>query len=451
MQLKFDARRMRLLKKRPSKKGPVVYWMSREQRTVDNWALIHAAEAAEEGAVALHVVFCLVPDYMDAAWRQYAFMLKGLREVEKDLGERGIPFTLLTGKPWVALPPYLHEIGASYLVTDFDPVGIKVEWRKKVVGGIDIPAAEVDAHNIVPCWNVTSRKIVSFVNYRTKLMPLLFEFLTEYPELNAVDMKDRAVPVDWDAAMAGLRVDRSIGEVDWIVPGQEAALASLHEFIEHRLNDYPVASSNPLQDGQSNMSPYLHFGQISGQRVALEVNRSSADEKAKSLYLDRLIIQREIADNFCLHNPNYDTFGGFPEWARRSIDEHRLDPRDHIYTLEQFERAQTHDPIWNAAQMEMVKRGKMHGSLRAYWASKILEWSKSPEEAYETARYLNDRYQLDGRDASGYSGIANVIGGLYDRPWKSKDVIGKVKKLTYTEQLLRFDTHAYRDMVASLK
>ncbi|HSV41932.1 MAG TPA: deoxyribodipyrimidine photo-lyase, partial [Methanomassiliicoccales archaeon] len=416
-----------------------------------NWALYYAVGQAEMLQVPLCVVFCLAPEYMGATWRQYHFMIAGLKEVGLELRSMGIGLTVLPGHPWVVLPPFLHEINASVLVTDFDPVRIKVDWKKKVVSGTNLSVREVDAHNIVPCWTVASRKIETFATFRMKIAPVLPEFLVEYPEMMKMSKVMDHRPVDWGEVAGTLRIDLSVGEVEWIRPGPTEGMKVLREFCENKLSDFPEQSVDPLKDGQSNLSPYLHFGQVSAQRVALEVGRSSASPEAKAKFLDNLIVKREIADNFCLHNPNYDTFGGFPEWAKRSIDEHRSDEREHIYTLEQLEASQTHDPLWNAAMMEMVKRGKMHGSLRPYWASKILEWSRTPEEAYQNALYINDRYGLDGRDASGYTGIAMVIGGLYDRPYRSKEVLGKVKRHTYTGQRMRFDVHGYCEMVKDLR
>ena len=163
-----------------------------------------------------------------------------------------------------------------------------------------------------------------------------------------------------------------------------------------------------------------------------------------------MIVKRELADNFCLHSQEYDTTGAFPIWARRSLDEHRSDPRDHIYSVRELEGANTHDPLWNAAQTELLKIGKIHGSLRGYWAEKILEWSKRPEDALAAALYLNNRYSLDGNDPSGYTGISMVVGGLYGKPWKSKEVVGKLKRHTYTQERFSYDIQAYYDKVAKL-
>jgi deoxyribodipyrimidine photo-lyase len=164
-------------------------------------------------------------------------------------------------------------------------------------------------------------------------------------------------------------------------------------------------------------------------------------------FLEELIVRRELSDNFCSHTPDYDSFSCFPSWARETLDRHRHDPRQYLYGPEQFEGAATHDPLWNAAQSEMVRTGKMHGYLRMYWAKKILEWSASPEEALETAILLNDRYELDGRDPNGYAGIAWSIGGVHDRPWPERPVYGKIRSMTFQGCRKKFDVDAYVRMV----
>ena len=159
--------------------------------------------------------------------------------------------------------------------------------------------------------------------------------------------------------------------------------------------------------------------------------------------MEELIVRRELADNFCFYNPQYDSFAGFPTWAQKTLDEHRRDPREYLYTLAQFEQAQTHDDLWNAAQLEMVQTGKMHGYLRMYWAKKILEWTRSPEEALQIAIYLNDRYELDGRDPNGYTGIAWSLGGVHDRAWGERKVFGKIRYMSYNGCKSKFDVTAY--------
>jgi len=442
-------RRERKVKDHPYKGGPVVYWMCRDQRAHDNWAMIHSIQFANESGVPLCVAFCLVPQYLGACIRQYGFMLKGLAEVEAELIDHGIGFVVLEGYPEVVFPSFLHMTGAGLLVTDFDPLLKKREWKRKLAGEITIPFHEVDAHNVVPCWLASKRRIITYSTFKEKLAPLVHEFLCDFPPLKSPDAPWPIAhkSIDWKGITGRLNVDRAVKEVDWILPGEKAARASMEEFLRTRLPSYPELASDPMASGESDLSPYFHFGQLSSQRVALEVELADAPLEAKSDFLGQLIIKKEISDNFCLHTPEYETFGAFPKWARDSIDAHRSDEREHLYNLEQFEKGQTHDPLWNATQMELVKIGKTHGSLRKYWAQKILEWTNSPEEALSIAMYLNNRYSLDGRDPSGYTGIAY---GLFGHPWASNDVIGKVRNRTYTGERLRFDIHAYEEMVKKL-
>jgi deoxyribodipyrimidine photo-lyase len=173
------------------------------------------------------------------------------------------------------------------------------------------------------------------------------------------------------------------------------------------------------------------------------VEDASAGQKGKEAFLEELIVRRELADNFCFFNQQYDSVAGFPPWAQKTLDEHREDSRDYLYTLVQFEQSRTHDDLWNAAQREMVKTGKMHGYLRMYWAKKILEWTSSPEEALKVAIYLNDRYELDGRDPNGYTGIAWSLGGVHDRAWGEHTVFGKIRYMSYNGCKSKFDVAAY--------
>jgi deoxyribodipyrimidine photo-lyase len=217
----------------------------------------------------------------------------------------------------------------------------------------------------------------------------------------------------------------------------------LFGFITHGLAGYDALRNDPNADGQSGLAPWLHFGQLSAQRVALEASRAEGGTASGDAFLEELVVRRELADNFCWHNLNYDRVEGFPAWALKSIDEHRHDHREFVYPSEQFEAGQTHDPLWNAAQSQMVASGRMHGYLRMYWAKKILEWTASPESAMETAIHLNDRYQLDGRDPNGYAGIAWSIGGVHDRAWGERPVFGKIRYMNAKGCQRKFDAERY--------
>ena len=171
--------------------------------------------------------------------------------------------------------------------------------------------------------------------------------------------------------------------------------------------------------------------------------KEAGSKPGTAAFIEELVVRRELSDNFCLHRQDYDTTDCFPEWAKASLNKHLADKRPYLYTRDEFEHAKTHDPLWNAAQMEMVEHGKMHGYMRMYWAKKILEWAETPEEAMSTAIYLNDRYELDGRESNGYVGIAWSIGGVHDRPWPERPIYGVVRYMSYNGARSKFDVDAY--------
>lgn len=448
-----DQRRCHELNNNGMGSGSIIYWMSRDQRVHDNWALLKTAELAEAHGRPIGVVFCLAPRFLGAALRQYAFMFKGLREVERKLSSLHIPFFLLVGDPVERLLDFIDRAGAGAVVCDFNPLRLSMGWKTAAARRMRIPLIEVDAHNIVPCRFVSEKREVGARTLRPKLSRLLGEFLTEFPAMKPARVGWSGVPPenDWDVAMRSLRINRGVPEVDWLQPGETAALRRLIRFTEEGgLLRYAEGRNTPDDDVQSNLSPYLHFGQLAPQRVAFEARRHGATTAPLSAFQEQLIVRRELSDNFCLHASNYDSVDAFPAWARKSLDLHRSDKRERLYSIEEFELARTHDDLWNAAQREMAGRGKMHGYMRMYWAKKILEWSPSPEAALETAIKLNDTYELDGRDPNGYAGVAWAVGGVHDRPWFDRPVYGVVRYMNRSGCERKFDVGAYIRRVIKL-
>ena len=433
------------------KKGPVVYWMSRDQRVGDNWALSFAQEMALERSSPMAVVFSLTEDFLGATIRQYGFMLRGLQEVEVALAERRIPFVLLRGDSGDAVSKFAEEHSVGAVVTDFSPMRTKRSWTGDVVERQDIPVYEVDASNIVPCWRASPKQEYAARTFRPKLRRLLPQFCGVPPEIRSHPHPlDLEGGTDWDRILRDLKVDRSVPEVEWIKPGPRAAGMALDRFLREKLSVYHRDRNDPTIDGQSNLSPYLHFGQISAARIALESLGADADPTSRASFLEEVVVRRELSDNFCFYNPGYDSFAAFPDWAKKTLNDHRSDPREYLYCQKELERGETHDDLWNAAQKEMVHRGKMHGYMRMYWAKKILEWTESPEEAMRIAIYLNDRYELDGRDPNGYTGISWSIGGVHDRAWGEREVFGKVRYMSQRGARSKFDVDSYIEGVGSL-
>jgi deoxyribodipyrimidine photo-lyase len=440
----INEKRIRLLQKGNESNGPVVYWMSRDQRVHDNWALIFSQQLALEKNRPLAVVFNLVPDFLEATIRQYGFMLTGLEQLESELKKYNINFFLTKGNPETEIPSILKLLNASILVSDFDPLKIKRIWKRDVAKKINIPFYEVDAHNIVPCLFVSDKMEFGAYTIRPKIYKVLPEFLDEFPELKKMKLSYLSAEIiDWKDIKNSIKVNRDVNEIDWLKSGEQNAQIVLKDFLEKKLDRYAEERNDPNKNVLSNLSPYLHFGQISAQRIALTVNQFYGNHPSSDSFLEELIVRRELSDNFCYYNTKYDSFEGFPDWAKKTLNDHRKDKREFIYSLEEFEKAKTHEDLWNAAQIEMVKTGKMHGYMRMYWAKKILEWSKSPEEALKIAIYLNDKYELDGRDPNGYTGCAWSIGGVHDRAWTERQIFGKIRYMNFNGAKRKFDVASY--------
>ena len=257
--------------------------------------------------------------------------------------------------------------------------------------------------------------------------------------------KIKREPIDWEACYASLKCDRNVKVVEWCTPGYRAAVANLAEFIESRVGAYESERNDPNKSALSNMSPWYHFGHVSVQRCILELKRRASKRHSKAVenYMEEAIVRRELAENFCFYQPDYDKLSGAYEWARKSLDEHARDKRVNLYTLDDLDNFRTHDKLWNAAQVQMRVEGKMHGFLRMYWAKKILEWTESAEQALEFAIYLNDRYQLDGREPSGYVGCMWSICGVHDQGWAERSVFGKIRYMNYEGCRRKFDVDRF--------
>jgi deoxyribodipyrimidine photo-lyase len=441
----INEKRIRLLQDGNIIKGPVIYWMSRDQRMHDNWALLFAQNLALEIKEPLIVVFCLLPGFLSATLRQYGFMLKGLEVLEKELADYNIPFRLLKGEPGTEIPEFIKKEKAAKLVADFDPLKIKRIWKRDVAKKINIPFYEVDAHNIIPSLYVSGKEEYGAYTIRPKIYKELPEFLVDYPDVLKMK-KYQSVSsrlIEWQQVEESLKVDRNIKEIDWIKPGFKKANEELNNFLENKFVTYAESRNDPVKNGQSDLSPYLHFGQISAQRIALEIKRINGNMESEKSFLEELIVRRELSDNFCYFNKNYDSFNGFKDWAKESLIKHKKDKREFVYSLEQFEKAETHEDLWNAAQKEMVNTGKMHGYMRMYWAKKILEWSETPEKALKIAVFLNDKYELDGRDPNGYTGCAWSIGGIHDRAWQEREIFGKIRYMNRNGAKRKFNIAEY--------
>lgn len=440
-----DTRRVRTRNDKVIHDGPVVYWMQRDQRVQGNWAMLYAQECAIKANVPLVVVFNLVPVFGNTSLRHYDFMFGGLAEVEKELSVLNIPFVLLQGNPDKTITSYVEEHSVGHLVTDFNPLRFTDVWRKKVAKKIPVLFSEVDAHNIIPAWIVSPKEEFAAYTIRPKVHRILSEFLTVFPKVATQQQSHvkKVEKINWDSVLENVQTNREVIPVTWLHPGISNAHETLKHFIKNQLDAYPVKRNDPNENHLSHLSPYLHFGQMGAQSIALKIQNADAKRESKDTYLEELIVRRELADNFCFYNSNYDKVTGAHAWAQKSIGEHKADVREFIYTKGEFEEAKTHDPLWNAAQLQMVKEGKMHGFMRMYWAKKILEWTKDVQEAIDIALYLNDKYELDGTDPNGVVGVMWSVCGVHDRAWNERPVFGKIRYMNYKGCKRKFDVAQY--------
>jgi len=423
--------------------GPcVVYWMRRSVRARDNPALEVAIQVGNAFGKPVLVFFALVP-VANANLRHYAFLVQGLPEIQEELARRQVGF-VLRRYPDHSVIKLCTQVRAALLVTDENPMRGPEQRLGRVVQQLRIPVWSVDSDVVVPGSLIPTKQYAARI-IRPKLLRLREQF--------AVKGRNRVARIAWrrsvlslpcdQSCLEGLKIDRSVQPVRELCGGTRSALRVLREFIRHRLADYPLRRNHPETAGTSQLSAYLHFGHISPVTVALQVLKASAPHPAKEAFLDKLITWRELAVNFVRTHELYDTIECAEPWAHRTLAKHARDKRPTSYNERQLENAETHDTLWNAAQIQMVERGWMHNYMRMYWAKKILEWSRSPAEAFQIAVRLNDKYEIDGRDPNGYAGIAWAIAGKFDRPWPERPIFGQIRYMSAASTGRKFDSKQY--------
>jgi deoxyribodipyrimidine photo-lyase len=417
----------------------VVYALSRDIRVQDNWALLRAVEIARMHKKQLGVVYHLIVNYLGGSRRQWEFKLAALKRLEQDLAAKNIPLSIVLGDEMELIDWYKkHNVAA--VVTDFCPLRGSQKRTNMIAKKLSVLVEQVDAHNVVPCWIASNKQEFGAYTLRPKIHKLLPEYLTDFPTLHKVNQELRWPPINWEKLRTHADIDDRVPPVDFSPDHAEKDLAA---FLGKRLTGYAQRRNDPTCHGQSGLSPYLHYGVLSPQRVALLAQQAHAPLHDREAFLEELIVRRELADNFCFYNAHYDTVQGFPDWSKKTHAEHARDKRQYIYTLRDFSAAKTHDALWNAAQREMVRTGKMHGFMRMYWAKKILEWTPNVAEAMRIAIHLNDLFSLDGRDPNGYAGIAWSIGGVHDRAWFDRPIFGKIRYMNAAGCKRKFDVEEY--------
>ncbi len=440
--------RIRALNERRVRKGKyILYWMQASQRAEYNHALEFAILKANELRQPLIVFFGITDQFPEANERHYTFMLEGLKEVKDSLKKRGIQMVIRHESPEVGALRLATR--ASLTVVDRGYLRIQRTWRDNVSKRMASPLFQVESDVIVPVEETSPKEEYAAATIRSKIKRKLDGFLVPLKEHEplidslALDFDSFDID-DLEKAISKLRIDRSIKRVDSFHGGTKEAKSHLETFLDSKLDRFPELRNDPTLDYVSHMSPYLHFGQISPLYIALEVSKTGSP--GIEAFLEELIIRRELSMNFVFYNEKYDCFEAIPDWAKKTLKNHQKDKRSSLYSLKELEGAKTHDPYWNAAQKEMLHTGKMHGYMRMYWGKKILEWTKTPEEAFRNALYLNNKYELDGRDPNGFTGVAWCF-GKHDRPWGERPIFGNLRYMNDKGLKRKFDADGYVKMI----
>jgi deoxyribodipyrimidine photo-lyase len=431
----------------------VLYWMQQSQRAEENYALEYAIRKANKLRLPVVVAFGLTPKYPEANLRHYTFMLQGLREVRRRLALRKILFVVQYGEP----PETALRLArlAACVICDCGYLRHQRRWRAQVAKEAGCLVEQVECDAIVPVEVASTRLETSARTFRPKIMRLhrCFDDLSPTRlSRSPTDLKIKGLDLDDEVAvLAPLDLDRSVKPVPLFAGGTSAAKRWLADFLRAGLTGYAEHRNQPQTDFLSHMSPYLHFGQISPAYIARKIHGSSAGDRIdRDSYLDEFIVQRELSINFVYFSKDYDKFSSLPEWARGTLEKHKGDLRPKIYSKDQLEDAQTHDPWWNAAMNEMKVTGYMHNYMRMYWGKQILAWSRTPQMAYKTVLELNNKYFLDGRDPNSYANVGWIF-GLHDRPWPEREIFGSVRCMTAGGLMRKTDPEAYVEKVELLR
>lgn len=436
----------------------VLYWMRAAIRSDENPALDVAKLIADQQDVPLLTYQAISEHYQFASDRHHTFMLQGARDLQKQFSATDISyaFHLATRND---RRRHLVDLAnrAAVVVTEDMPVDPPRRFLAALTNATETPVISVDSACVAPMLLVKKAHTRAF-KFRNATKQIYADRLTrKWP---AVEVKVKPLdlaglpfePVDLQTAdiaelVSRCDIDHAVGPVVDTIGGSTAGYQRWHEFKSKRLARYANHRNNPLLDGASRLSAYLHYGMVSPFRIAREsaaINHAGAEK-----FLDELLIWRELAYAFCFHRDDHNQWSAIPDWARETLDRHANDCRPEIYSDEQLARAQTNDEFWNAAQKSLLVNGELHNNVRMTWGKAILNWKQSPQSAFRTIIDLNHRYALDGRDPASYGGILWCL-GQFDRPFEPEEnIIGTVRPRPTSNHASRLDTNAYSAKVAT--
>jgi deoxyribodipyrimidine photo-lyase len=459
--------RIRILNDRAPREnaGYVLYWSLMNRRVEQNHALAHAAEIANAHGLPLLVYESLSCDYPAANDRTHTFVLEGVPQNDAALRALGIGYFFYLRARRSDPNDVLYRLAsrARAVVTDDYPVFIAMRHNPRVAAHLTIQYIAVDSSCIVPM-SLHEKRNYGAYTIRPRIHRVLRSYLqpVELPALrqkwrpsllpDGLSSLSRTVTIDAIPPLVGAcEIDHSIPPSVEYTGGSKEAARRLHRFLEHRLRLYARESGQPSKHATSTLSPYLHFGHISALEIALAVRAHAEEHRLiPDEFLEQLIVRRELAFNFArFAGDRIESLDLLPDWCKATMAKHAGDPRPYVYSPGQFENAETHDPLWNATQRELLLRGTIHGYYRMYWGKKIIEWSPTYEEALRTMIHLHDVYALDGRDPNTYANILWCF-GLHDRPWAERPIFGQLRYMSLEGMKRKTGVDAYITEIQAL-
>ncbi|HEM55507.1 MAG TPA: deoxyribodipyrimidine photolyase [Thermodesulfobium narugense] len=421
----------------------ILYWMQGAFRTTYNHSLEYAKYLSNEQSLPLKVLVVIDFSYPEGNFRSFKFFLEGLKDVSDELISQQIGIDIVVGRFQDILRPYIDN--AKMMVTDKSYLPNLINIKNAIYDENKITVYQVDTNLVLPVNLASPKREYAAYTIRPKILKHLEEHRHDFEEVkyNGAFLHPK-IEIDLDNIENELiRQNLIFVSPAPYVGGYKEAKKNLDDFIGNKLKYYKDCRSDPNKDIESNLSPYLHFGNISPIEILNELEKVEGNPENYYSFQEELVVRRELSHNFTYYSNDLNNLENLlPSWAIKTFDEHEDDKREYVYSLEEFEDSKTHDEIWNASQRELKKRGKIHNYMRMYWGKKIIEWSKNIEDAYDAMIYLNNKYALDGRDPNSYVGILWCF-GLHDRAFKERKIFGKVRWMSQGSLIRKFDLNKY--------
>ncbi|AKQ65856.1 Deoxyribodipyrimidine photolyase, type II [Myxococcus hansupus] len=457
-ELGVDSSRVQVVKDIPLPSGRrefVLYWCMVNHRAEQNHALDAAIGLGNQLGLPVVVYQAIRPDYPYASDRLHAWALEGMMDMATDCAARGLPYWLELPRTTKEHRPRLAELGrrAAAVVSDLFPTFIIPGHLRGAAKALDVPLFAVDASCVVPMQRIATRQIGAYT-LRPKLKKLWPEYLER--TVPSRDVKaaaaGRKLSPDFDTADAHeAREALHTFDLDHAVApisergGRKAGLKAMRDFVRRNLESYDTGRNDPGLAQSSGLSPFFHWGNLfPGEAARAAIKARGAKDPSVQSFIEELLVRRELGFNYCYHTPGPQqlSVASLPPWARESLTKHQKDAREHRYSMKQLETARTEDGLWNAAQRELMERGRIHNYLRMLWGKKLLEWSPSPKVALQRIAFLNDKYAVDGRDPASVANFMWVL-GLHDRPFQERKVLGKVRPMSSARTADKYDLAPY--------